>query len=157
MAARRLSPEKSCHLNVLNGIRYRLRLADDSPTIRKALCGMLGRDAEYVVYAAENGQQAIDLAVQHRPDLIILDLSMPVINGLNASLRLKAIVPDVPIILFTQYADLGHNLFPDGSSIDRIVPKNEAHRLMGLVREFLSRTTTSRNTGPSRLYGAESS
>ena len=53
---------------------------------------------------AENGQQAIDLALKHRPDLIILDFAMPVLNGLEAARQLKKIMPGVPIILFTQHA-----------------------------------------------------
>jgi CheY-like chemotaxis protein len=111
-------------------------IADDSPTIRKVLCEMLRRDEKYDVYVAENGQEAIDLANQHRPDLIVLDLAMPVLNGLEASRELKKIMPDVPIILFTQYAGLRRSLFSDGS-LDGIVGKNEAHRLMGLIKELM--------------------
>jgi CheY-like chemotaxis protein len=57
---------------------------------------------------AENGKQDIELSLRHQPDLIILDLSMPVMNGLEAAHEFKKLLPDVPIILFTQHADLGN-------------------------------------------------
>jgi len=45
-----------------------------------------------------NGEEAIALAKKHRPDLIILDLSMPIMNGLDAARELKRILPQIPII-----------------------------------------------------------
>ena len=75
---------------------------------------------------------------------------MPVMNGLKASRYLKKIMPNVPIILFTQYADLGQNLFPDGATVDRIVPKNEPYRLAGLIKELVvGRATFRRAAGSS--------
>ena len=67
---------------------------------------------------AIDGHEAIALAIKHRPDLIILDLSMPVVNGLEASIELKKIMPDVPIILFTHHASLSNSLFGSSASVD---------------------------------------
>jgi CheY-like chemotaxis protein len=79
-------------------------IADDNKTIRKMLCRMFECEEHYDLCAeAENGKQAIELALQHRPDLIILDMSMPVMNGLQAARELKRLMPKVPIILFTQH------------------------------------------------------
>lgn len=64
---------------------------------------------------AIDGQGAIALAIKHRPDLIILDLSMPVLNGVEASPQLKQ-MPDVPIILSTHHASLSNSLFGSGAS-----------------------------------------
>jgi two-component system, NarL family, nitrate/nitrite response regulator NarL len=50
---------------------------------------------------AENGRQAIDKARESKPDLIVLDLSMPIMNGLEAAPVLRRMLPGVPIILFT--------------------------------------------------------
>ena len=83
----------------------RVLVADDSPLIRKMLCELFEREDDYDVCAeAKNGQEAIDLALKHRPDLIILDWAMPVLGGLAAARELKKIMPEVPIILFTQHA-----------------------------------------------------
>jgi YesN/AraC family two-component response regulator len=109
-------------------------VADDSPYIRKALCKMFESEKDYDLCAeAENGKQAIELALLHRPDLIILDLSMPIMNGLEAAHELKRLMPNVPIILFTQYQELEYRL-SSHSDVDRIVSKNSAKHLMGHVR-----------------------
>jgi CheY-like chemotaxis protein len=110
-------------------------VADDNPAIRKMLCQMFEREEQYNLCAeAENGKQAVELALQCQPDLIILDLSMPIMNGLEAAHALKKLMPKVPIILFTQHADLGNRLGIANMDIDRIVAKNEASTLMGHVR-----------------------
>src|SRR5580692_6676727 len=97
-------------------------VADDSPLMRKMLCEIFEAEEDYDICGeASNGQEAIDLALKHRPELIILDLSMPVMNGLEASIELKRIMPTVPIILFSQYADLGNSLLAAGLLVDRIV------------------------------------
>jgi DNA-binding NarL/FixJ family response regulator len=112
-------------------------VADDNPTIRKMLCQMFEREDDYDLCAeAENGKQAIELAIQCRPDLIILDLSMPVMNGLDAARELKRLMPDTPIILFTQHSDLSTRLGITNLTIDRIVSKNDASSLMGHVRSL---------------------
>ena len=87
-------------------------VADDNAVIRKMLCVMFEAEEGYDVCAeAANGQEAIDLALKYQPDLIILDLSMPILNGLEAAHQLKKIMPDVPIILFTQHSDSGRRIF----------------------------------------------
>jgi CheY-like chemotaxis protein len=112
-------------------------VADDNPTIRKMLCRMFEREEHYDLCAeAEDGKQAIELAVQHHPDLIILDLSMPVMNGLEAAHELKKLMPKVPIILFTQHAELGNRIGVMNVDVDRIVSKTEAFSLMGHVRSL---------------------
>jgi DNA-binding NarL/FixJ family response regulator len=113
-------------------------IADDSPVIRKKLREMFQRESGYEICAeAVNGQEAIDLAVEHRPALIVLDLSMPVLNGLDASRQLKKIMPDVPIILFTQHADLEARLFANGLCADRVVSKADASQLLTHIRELV--------------------
>jgi DNA-binding NarL/FixJ family response regulator len=110
-------------------------VADDNPTIRTMLCRMFEIAEDYDLCAeAENGKQAIELALHHRPDLIILDLSMPVMNGLEAAHELKKLMPRVPIILFTQHSDLGSRIEVMNANVDRIVSKSEALTLMVHVR-----------------------
>jgi CheY-like chemotaxis protein len=114
----------------------RVLVADDHPLIRKMLCQLFEREDDYDICAeAENGQQAIDLALKHRPDLIILDFAMPVLNGLEAARQLKKIMPDVPIILFTQHAT-GITLAKPDVNIDRVVSKSNPESLMGHVRSL---------------------
>lgn len=113
-------------------------VADDNPLIRKMLCRLFEAEKEYDVCAeATNGQEAIELALKHRPDLIILDMSMPVLNGLDAARRLKKLMPNVPIILFTQHVDLTSTLSAADLPVDRIISKGDAAELMGHVRSLL--------------------
>ena len=114
----------------------RVLVADDNPMIRKMLCKLFEREDDYDICAeAENGQEAIELALKHRPDLIILDFAMPVLNGLDVARKLKKIMPEVPIILFSQHA-AGITLVETNVNIDRVVSKGDPASLMGHVRSL---------------------
>jgi DNA-binding NarL/FixJ family response regulator len=113
----------------------RILIADDSPLIRKMLCEMFEVEEDYDICAeARDGAEAIALAIKHKPELIILDSSMPVMNGVQAAKELKDLMPDVPIILFTLYAD---EINSAHVSADRIVSKTSASTLMDHVRQLL--------------------
>jgi CheY-like chemotaxis protein len=79
-------------------------LADDSPFILETLAARLRDDGNEVI-TATNGQEAVDQGRRLHPDLAILDVSMPVMNGLEAAECLHKIMPHLPIILFTSYAE----------------------------------------------------
>jgi DNA-binding NarL/FixJ family response regulator len=81
-------------------------IVDDNAFIRKALCDMFKREENFDVCGeAENGREAIAKAQQLRPDLIVLDLSMPVMNGLDAARVLKRLMPAVPLIMYSAFGD----------------------------------------------------
>jgi len=79
-------------------------LADDNPFILETLAVRL-RDSGTNVVTATNGKEAVDEGKRTHLDLAILDVSMPVLNGLEAAERLHKIMPHLPIILFTSYAE----------------------------------------------------
>jgi YesN/AraC family two-component response regulator len=61
-------------------------IADDNAIVRQRLCGLFSDEADFEVCGeAENGKEAIEEAQELHPDLILLDLSMPVMNGLDAT------------------------------------------------------------------------
>ena len=80
-------------------------IADDSDVVRRAVCEAFALESDFEVCGeAHDGYEAIERAQRLHPDLIILDLSMPVMNGLDAARALRdRLVPPVPIILFTLY------------------------------------------------------
>ena len=116
----------------------KILVADDNPSIRKMLCQMFEVEGAYDTCAdATNGQEAIDSAMKNRPDLIILDLSMPVLNGVEAARQLKKIMPEVPIILFTQHAYFNHDLLAGERLFDRILSKDDFRELIGQVKSLI--------------------
>jgi CheY-like chemotaxis protein len=75
---------------------------------------------------AENGQEALEIAQILRPDLIVLDLSMPVMNGIAAARALRQLIPTVPIIVFSEYSDVLSEREAESEGISALVSKAEA-------------------------------
>lgn len=80
--------------------KIRILLADDHTLIVEALCRLLEGQFEIVGTAAD-GRELLEKAVELRPDVIVMDLSMPVLNGMEAGDRLKKLVPRSKVIVLT--------------------------------------------------------
>src|SRR5437660_11484524 len=81
-------------------------IVDDNPSIRQSLCELFTRQGDFDVWGeAENGREAIDRAQQFHPDLIVMDLSMPVMNSLDAARVLRRLMRAVLRIMFGAYCD----------------------------------------------------
>ena len=88
------------------GAPLRLVIADDQASVRQGLVLLLdGLPDIEVVGAAADGEQALDLVAELKPDAILLDLHMPVLDGIGAIRRLTAEHPEVAIVVLTTYAD----------------------------------------------------
>ncbi len=84
----------------------RLVIADDQASVREGLVLLLGGlPGIEVVGAAADGEQALTQVAEHRPDAILLDLNMPVLDGIGATRRLVAEHPKVAIVVLTTYVD----------------------------------------------------
>jgi DNA-binding NarL/FixJ family response regulator len=84
----------------------RVIVADDQASVREGLVLLLGGLPDIdVVAAAADGQQALDLVAEHEPDAILLDLHMPVLDGIATTRRLTAEYPGVAIVVLTTYVD----------------------------------------------------
>jgi AmiR/NasT family two-component response regulator len=77
-------------------------VAEDEAIIRMDLIEMLQGAGYEVVAAATNGQEAIDLAIEHKPDLAILDVKMPVLDGISAASKIIEIAPVLMLTAFSQ-------------------------------------------------------
>jgi CheY-like chemotaxis protein len=85
---------------------HSIMIVDDSRAIRRLVRLYVEMSTGWTIYEAENGLEAIEQARSLHPDLIVLDLSMPVMNGLDAARELKAIMPRIPLIIFSEYSNV---------------------------------------------------
>ncbi|MFD1664091.1 MULTISPECIES: response regulator transcription factor [Streptomyces] len=84
----------------------RLILADDEPMIRAGVRAILAADPEIEVVAeAVNGSEAVDLTTKHRPDVVLMDIRMPVMDGLAATAEIKRRVPDTSVLVLTTFSE----------------------------------------------------
>ena len=96
----------------MNGALIRVLVADDQRTVRDGLTMLVGLiDGVEVVGAACDGVEAVELAETHRPDVVLMDLRMPRMEGAEATRRIRAKLPDTPVLVLTTYAD-DESLFP---------------------------------------------
>ena len=87
----------------------RILLADDHPLIRKALRDVFDRHDDFKIVAeASDGEEAIALAKELMPDVVVMDISMPKINGIEATRILKKKLPDIAIAVLTIHDDSEH-------------------------------------------------
>jgi DNA-binding NarL/FixJ family response regulator len=85
----------------MSGLAERILIVDDHPLTRSALAALLRQHDFDVVGEAADGEQAIERATELNPDLILLDLSMPGMNGLEALPKLRAAAPESEVVVLT--------------------------------------------------------
>jgi DNA-binding NarL/FixJ family response regulator len=81
-------------------------IADDHEAVRIGLCAILESVDIEVCAQATNGEEAVEKSIQLRPDLIILDISMPGIGGIEAARQIRVFLPEAPILFFTTHNSL---------------------------------------------------
>ena len=114
----------------------RVLLADDDPLLRTGLAVVLGTTPDLdVVAEAEDGLQAVDLCVRHRPDVVLMDVRMPGIDGIEATRRLVTTCPDSRILILTtfQYDDYVWGALRAGAS-GFLLKRSSPERLIDAVR-----------------------
>ena len=130
--------------NVLEGrhMDIRILVVDDSKTTRRVLSALVS-SRWTVCGEAENGNSGVQKFRELKPDLVLLDLAMPDIDGIEAGRRMHAIDPSVPLILFTLLDPWGLESAARKAGISEIVSKSEGWQLMKRIEETVSRMETS--------------
>jgi DNA-binding NarL/FixJ family response regulator len=100
-----------------------------------------------VVGLASNGQEAIEMVKRHQPDVIILDLQMPIMDGWSASTQIKAISPHIQILAYSSIEDTHSPRSPGIDNFDGFCKKDvSTSELIALVRQLGSRRENSGRT-----------
>jgi DNA-binding NarL/FixJ family response regulator len=93
------------HEDVDHSDGTRVLVVDDSSLLRRRVCQALNRAGLTVVGEAADGEQALVKAAEQRPDVILMDLRMPKMDGIRATRALRAQQPDTPVLLWTGDTD----------------------------------------------------
>jgi len=124
-----------------------LLLADDNRNIRE-FCRRELEDEGYQVIVARDGGEALRLTSRLRPDLVILDICMPGIDGLEAVARIKTTQPDLPVVFFTSFDDACTR---DERSCHATACVEKRHDLTELKRVVANALRSRRESQPYRL------
>lgn len=114
-------------------------IVDDHAHIRRATRAIFENEPEFNVCGeAVNGRDAVEKARELRPDLIVLDFSMPVMNGLEAARLLKKILPQVPVIMLTAHENAFSDLVARAAGISAVISKENSMTLVSQARTLLN-------------------
>src|SRR5215468_8997960 len=115
----------------------RILIADDNPTFRKALRQLLeGVDHWEIIEAAE-GQEAVTKSVETRPDVILLDLAMPIKNGFTAAREISQLLPGTPILMCTMHTSAQVDAEAQKSGIRQVLSKDQSNLILPTIRQWL--------------------
>jgi DNA-binding NarL/FixJ family response regulator len=123
-------------------VSLKIAIADDSAAIRFAFRWWIESYTNWQICGeAADSEAAVFLAQRLKPDLLVLDLSMPVMNGLDAARKIAFVSPKTRIVLFTGYAS---NLLTEAKSVGirAVIPKGEASSVQDLISALREAAST---------------
>ena len=123
-------------------------IVDDSAIVRGIIRSFLEPRGYSVCGEASDGLEAIEKAKALKPDLIVLDLQMPRMNGVEAASALKSIMPTVPIIMFTMFSEAVTKSIGESVHVDLVVSKPDGiGKLAECVQTLLTSVKTPASDG----------
>jgi two-component system invasion response regulator UvrY len=136
-------------------MNLRILVVDDSQTTRRVLSALVS-SRWTVCGEAENGKSAVKQFRELKPDLVLLDLGMPDIDGLEVGRQMHSVDPSVPLILFTLSDPWSLEGAARNAGICRVISKSESWKLMDSIEEIISESAASRVNGKSKTNAARS-
>jgi DNA-binding NarL/FixJ family response regulator len=116
----------------------RILIADDSPFTRKTLQDLLESRGWEVCGQADNGVDAVRMTVELNPDVVILDLAMPSMDGLTAARQISESLPTIPIVMHTLHDLPQLESEAKKNGVSCIVPKSESVHIISVLDELTS-------------------
>jgi DNA-binding NarL/FixJ family response regulator len=108
---------------------FKILIADDNSAIRRLLRFFIEHTTDWQICSeAENGRIAIDKVAELKPHAVVLDLSMPVMNGLDAAREITRIAPDVQIVMFTMHVSEQLRQDARAAGIKEVISKSDTIR-----------------------------
>ena len=123
--------------------KIRLLIVDDHPLVRRGLTDLFSRaeDVEIVGTAAD-GVQAVTMSIQESPNIVLMDLSMPTMNGIEATSRLLEACPEVRVVMLTSFS--GKERVEDAlraGAVGYILKDSSSDQVLKVVREAARSST----------------
>jgi CheY-like chemotaxis protein len=126
----------------------RILIADDNPLVRTALHHLLESVDHWEILDAANGREAVAQALQFRPNLIILDLVMPVMDGLAAAREISKLLPEIPLVMHTLHLYPQVELEAQKVGARKVVPKADSKGLVAAIQQLLATNPPAASAGP---------
>jgi len=140
----------------MNAKKLRLLLVDDQSLFREALRTLLALQSDFEIVAeAENGERAVALAKAHRPDVVLMDLRMPVMDGVEATRRVHAAVPAARVVVLTTFEE-DEEIFDAlrAGAVGYLLKACSADKLCGSVRAAAQGTSVLEPSVAARMMAA---
>lgn len=116
-------------------------IAEDNPAVRSALRSILQASGPWDLVDAVDGNEALAKAQELKPNLIILDLVMPVLDGLKTARQLSELLPNTPVLMHTMHSSSQVELEAQKVGVRKVISKSDTQLLISTVQEMLSGAT----------------
>ncbi len=130
-------------------------MVDDSEVIRRSVCLLLRRQQDLeVVCEASNGVEAVERAQELKPDVVLLDISMPKLNGIQAAQRIRLVAPQSGILFLSQHdSDEMRRAALESGGHGYVVKSDAGRELAAAVRSVAQRNRSSTASSPEITTG----
>src|SRR5437870_2536551 len=117
--------------------KIRVLLADDHTVVRQGLRALLAAEDDIeIVGEAENGRQAIQMVKKLLPDVVVMDIAMPVLNGLEATRQITRTVPSTKVLILSSYSDDEYvSQLTEAGAAGYLIKQTAANELLKAIRE----------------------
>ena len=129
-------------------MQARVLIVDDNPVVRRALRHLLECDGAWEISEAEDGQAGIQRALELHPHVIVLDLVMPVMDGLKAAQKISQALPDTAIVMYTMHGSPLLEVEAQKRGVRKLVSKLHSNILLSTIKELIAALPPEASSSP---------